>query len=527
MRFCLSREIYFMVYFCGWSRIKLGEVLMGISYSTIRPVLCALILLGFVVSARASEDLLEKGISEYKSENFEEALELFLKAKKEQPGSSLVSYYLGLTYKRTGNSGEAVKHLREAVTLSPAVPEAYNELIESLYYVGEYKEAGNWIAKAEKEGREPSRVAFLKGLVLAREGRNQEAVESFQRAKDIDKSLTQSADFQIAVLYAKERRLSEAKESLKAVIAVDPSSEIAAFAKEYESQIGKVESYKAWKFTAGVAYQYDDNVVLKPSAAIPDVIITGDKSNAVLGTFRMDYTPILKGPWLFNGRIDFYSETYFSTHSHDIIAPTIAVAPGYMFGNCAITIPALFSYIWLHEREYESVLSAKPTLSVMLRPGHIVQFSAGYARRDMLQPELDPDENRDGDIYSAAAGYIHPFSKDRGVIRLGYEFSRDITEGRNWDNTGNRIDAGVLFPLSERVRLALAGEAFLQDYKNTHSVFGVKRRDRTYFGSVGIIWDIVDAVGLTIQYSHTRADSNISIYEYNRNIYTAGIEYRF
>ena len=500
---------------------------MGIVCSVIRSLFLALILLGFVAQVRAAENLIEKGIAEYHAENYEEAIEALTKAREEQPGSAQVAYYLGLAYKQEGKSAEAVKYLRDAVTLSPAVTEAYRELIESLYYLGELKEAGEWIAKAEQEGADPSRVAFLKGLVLAKEGSNQEAIASFQKAKGLDESLRQSADFQIAVLYAKERRLSEAKESFKAVIAVDPSSEVAAFAREYESRIGTLERYEAWKFTAGVAYQYDDNVVLKPSAAIPGVIITGDKSSAVLGTFRMDYTPILRGPWLLNGRVDFYSDTYFSTHSHDIIAPTITVSPGYMFRNGAVTLPVLFSYIWLHEREYESVFSAKPTLSVMLRPGHIGQLSAGYARREMLQPELDPDENRDGDIYSAAAGYIHPFSGDKGVISLRYEFSRDITEGKNWDNTGNRIDLGLLLPLAEEIRLALAGEAYLQDYKDTHSVFGVKRRDRTYFGSAGIIWDVIKSVSLNIQYSHTRADSNIAIYEYDRNIYTGGIEYRF
>jgi tetratricopeptide (TPR) repeat protein len=500
---------------------------MGSVRSVIRLFCLAVILLGFAGQTRASEGLLEKGISEYQAENYEEAIVSLTKATEEQPGSSLVSYYLGLSYKREGKSGEAVKNLRDAVTLPLPVPEAYAELIESLYYLDEFKEARGWIAKAEKGGIDSARLAFLKGLVLAKEGGDKEAIESFQKAKGLDKTLTPSADFQIAILHARGRRLAEARESLKAVIAAAPTSEIAAFAREYESQISKLEGYNAWRLTAGVAYQYDDNVVLKPSAAIPDVIITGDRSSALLGTFQVDYTPLLRKPWLFNGRLDVYSDTYFSTHSHDIIAPTLTLTPGYMFQNCALTLPVLFSYIWLHERDYESVYSAKPTLSVMFRPGHIGQFSAGYARREMLQQELDPDENRDGDIYSAAAGYVHLFSGERGAIRLGYEFSRDITQGMNWDNTGNRIDISVLLPLAEEIRFALSGEAFLQDYRNTHSIFGVKRRDRTYFGSAGIIWDIVKAVSLTLQYSHTRADSNISIYAYNRNIYTVGIEYRF
>src|SRR3972149_2663064 len=50
---------------------------------------------------------LSRGIEEYKDENFEEALELLVKARKEDPASSLAAFYLGLTYKQLMNYKEA------------------------------------------------------------------------------------------------------------------------------------------------------------------------------------------------------------------------------------------------------------------------------------------------------------------------------------------------------------------------------------------------------------------------------------
>lgn len=40
---------------------------------------------------------LSKGIEDYKEENFEEALESLIEARKEDPSSSLAAFYLGLT----------------------------------------------------------------------------------------------------------------------------------------------------------------------------------------------------------------------------------------------------------------------------------------------------------------------------------------------------------------------------------------------------------------------------------------------
>ena len=38
---------------------------------------------------------------------------------------------------------------------------------------------------------------------------------------------------------------------------------------------------------------------------------------------------------------------------------------------------------------------------------------------------------------------------------------------------------------------------------------------------------MVRGLYINLQYTYARADSNISVYDYDRNIYTAGIEYRF
>ena len=478
----------------------------------------------------SAQSLLDTGIKEYKAENYEEALEILTKAKSQQPDSSLTAFYLGLTYKQMGNYREATAQFKEALRLSPPAKDAYPELIETLYYLNEIKEAKDWMDRAEKERVAPGRLSFLKGLILLKEKNEKAALKAFKKAKELDPSLSQASDIQMARIYARQKRFSEAKESLKAVISVDPTSETASFAKEYEDALARsVKKYKPWSVIAGVAYQYDDNSLLKPSKRIPDVDISGEKDSSILTSLRFIYTPLLKEPWVFTGQYTSYTNTYFDNHRVNLINQSISLTPGYNFNRGVLTLPSSFSYLWLREKEYMSVIQTRPTFHYLFAPEHLGYFAVGYARREMLRspPNHNRNEERDGNIWSISPGYLHPFRGGKGLLYLYYEFSDDNTEGKNWENIGNRFTLGLIFPIVEKVSLSVSGDILLQDYRHTHTFYGMERSDRIYYGSTGIRWEILKGLKLNLQYAHSRTDSNIDVYEYRRNVVQLGVEYTF
>jgi hypothetical protein len=476
-----------------------------------------------------SENLLEKGIAEYKSENYEEALDILLAVRYEQPASSVAAFYLGLTHKQMREYRLAERSFRDAVTLSPPVKDAYLELAEVLYTLDALGEAKEWVEKSDQEGIRPAHAAFLKGLILLKEGKADDAINAFQNAKKLDQNLSQSADFQIAAAHIQRQRFEEAKKSLRTLQDVDPLSDIASFSKEYEKALTKgLDIYKPWQFRVGLAYQFDDNVVLKPGTDIPGVDISGEEDSSIVGTLNVMYAPLLSGPFFLRCHYDLYSNMYFHTTSHNLFTQAISVVPGYAIKNGALTLPVSYAHMWVEGDSYMGLLTMKPTVQIALYPDHIAQFTIGYDKRELVESTLDPDEDRDGGIFNASAGYIHPFKEGRGVLNILYEYSNDDTDGKNWANIGNRFIINCLIPdLIKNTRLILAGDIFLQDYKYTNTVFEKKRNDDTYTVSVTAITEIVKALYLNLQYSHIRADSNISVYDYSRNIYTTGFEYRF
>ena len=81
------------------------------------------------------------------------------------------------------NYTAAIPYLRKAATLSPRVDEALVALIDVLYGTDGLKEANEWIAVAEKDQISPAQVQYLKGLVLAKEGKPEPAITAFGKVK--------------------------------------------------------------------------------------------------------------------------------------------------------------------------------------------------------------------------------------------------------------------------------------------------------------------------------------------------------
>jgi len=177
--------------------------------------------------------LLEKAIGLYKHENYEEALPLLQDARAAEPTSTIAAYYLGLTLKQQQKHSDAIPYLRDAVTYTPKIKGALIELIDCLYQVGELTEAHKWIIEAENEGIRPAQIAFLKGLVLLKEGMALEAIDSFEQAKALDPTMEQPCDYQIAIAHMKTKDFSYARKAFEKVVTINPSTNIALYANEY------------------------------------------------------------------------------------------------------------------------------------------------------------------------------------------------------------------------------------------------------------------------------------------------------
>lgn len=484
--------------------------------------------------ASAQSPSLMKGVDFYKQESFGEAVKALEAARNEDPQSSTAAFFLGLAYKQLMDYRKAVVHLRDAVTLTPRIKEALVELIEVLYQLyegGNVEEAKKWIEVAEKEDIYPAKSAFLKGLILAKEGQYQAASEAFEKAKALDSSLSQSADVQIALCHLNEKNLKKARERLQAAILFDPQSDLASFARQYQDLVEKqLEMEKPLRVTLSVFGGYDTNLVLKPmeGALAPDV--TNEASRTMTSSIRLDYVPVFEGPWLFNAQYALGSSLNqrFST-SHDSVSNGIYVTPGYNFGKSALNLAVRYNHAMVRGPSYKKYMysvGAGPLYRHLIAENQILEFFGGLTRNEYYQPPLVPEEDRDSDKRNAYVSWVWLPQKDT-FVNLKYDYSNEDADGTNWQNKGHDIALSVTIPLAAKLNLQLSGEVFFQDYRNIHTFFEVQRDDRIYTGIAGFTYELFKHANLVLQYTRTRADSNIAIYDYEKAVYSAGIEYRF
>lgn len=474
-------------------------------------------------------DYLKQGISNLQQENFEEAVEDLKKAREKDPKSSTAAYFLGVAYKKTQNYKEAKDNLNDAIKLTPAVKEAVIELADTLYQLGETEDALKQLELAEKEDIAPSQTAFLKGMVLLKLGKNIDAIESFKKAKSLDgEKLAQSADYQIGIATLQEGRLNEAKLIFKEIVVKDPNADISQFADQYINAITKrLKKERPFSLNVGIQYQYDDNVLLKPGNAAVAAGITGEHDSVEVYTLRAEYAPRFKGPFNIKAQYSLYLNTHQKFASHDVQSHTIALVPSYNFTNSSINLLASYNYTFVDDDKYLSTITVSPTYTFTLNTS---QFALGFLRyqnKAYLKPPLTIDEDRDSNDYAVGASWFFLFAENKGFLNARYEFNKEDSQGKNWSYNGNKFGLSFLYPITENLKFNIGGEAYYQRYDETHTSFRITRKDATYTSNAMLSYTIYDDIEIQAQYVYIRGDSNIAVYDYDKNITSIGVSVGF
>ncbi len=481
---------------------------------------------------------LQEGINQYNQKDYDGAITSLEDARAEDPNSSVAAFFLGLAYKQALEYEKALGHFRDAVTLIPRIKEALIELVDVAMQLGEIELAKEWIGVAEEADVLPAKTAFLKGLILREEGKNKEAEEAFEKAKSIDPTIAQASDIQIALGHITERELRGAKSSFESAITHDPQSDLAGFARQYLATIEqRLILERPLRYTFSVFGQYDDNMILKPTDESLSPGATNEGSGVLNSAFRVNYVPAMKGQWLFNAQYAVFSSLHQkNVHSHDSLANSLSITPGYSFGTYAVNLAANYSHALVRGpsyKKYSSSLSVGPLFRFSIKGNQLLEIFAGYTNSEYYKPALSPEEDRDSYGYHTYFSWIWLFKQD-SFLNLKYQFRDQSADGDNWDRMTNQFSANLTIPLVEKIKFQLSGSVDDQEYENIHSTTTSgrdapprKREDTSYSFSGGLTWEFYKDMILVWQYSHNTTDSNIGPYDYERNTVTLGIEYRF
>ena len=498
-------------------------------------------------------DSLKEGIALYNQENYEEAIVVLTKARGEDPASADAAFYLGMAYRQANDIQNAYKQFEDAVSLKPLSDNAILEFIEVSTLLDKFDNAKKWIAVAEEHKVYPARVAFLKGTVLAKQGKFEEAIAAFENCKQLDPAYKQTADFQIGVCYMNQRKYAMARDRFQTAVTQDPVSDMASYARRYQEAAEHLRYVeRPLRLTIGVTGQYDSNyrALAEPysvgpaGAAMTAYLDSQDRRSLVMQNMvRLDFVPVLPAPFVFNAGYAAMNTLHqrYGT-DNDTFANSFTVAPGFNFESFAVNLVANYTHNLKRGHNptepfdissagygrYSESASVGPLFRYLLSKNHILEASGAFVRKNFFRAVSDPaNEDQSARGLDSFLSWVW-FFRENALFNLKLGYTKDNADGRNYDNQGYRCSASLIYPLLDKLRLQLGGDVYLQDYKNENLIYdNTVRKDRTYTGTVGLTWSVFKQMDVIAQYMYMRANSNIFVYDYKRDIYSLGVELKF
>jgi hypothetical protein len=333
-----------------------------------------------------------------------------------------------------------------------------------------------------------------------------------------------------------------AKQRFQTAITQDPLSDLGSFARRYQDLVEERSFLeRPLRVTIGVMGQYDTNVLSEPTWSETWFKRTGvdfwardEKSPKLLTTARLDYVPILTGPFTFNASYAAaagFQEKYST--SYDLIANTISANPGVTFGRFMVNLAGNYTHVMKRNpnyTRYSENYSIGPLFRFLAAPNHIIELSAAFAGKNyfetVAQPELW-DQSANG--LDSFLSWYWMFGNGGGLLNLKYGFSQESARGAYFDNQGHRFTANFMSPKLWKLRWQLGGDIYLQGYRSAYAVYdNTQRSDQIYTGTFGQYWDVNRHLTIIApQWVGTWARSNIFMYQYDRHVISVGFELRF
>jgi Flp pilus assembly protein TadD len=478
---------------------------------------------------------LAKGLYLYNQGRYGEAERHLKGALNAKPGDQTSTYYLGLTSLRLQRYREAEDRFREVLRRGPDDARAHMGLGMALYHQGRAREASTELTIAERTLKDDPLLYDYAGLAAADQQSYEQASDKFLRAGKLDPELASDARYQKGVTLHSKRQFQQATAEFRSAVeggtvaALEPDRQV-------PTPAGQVPS-KRWSASYGLSLQYDSNVVLLPGgSALPNNISHKDDfvtAFAVGGEYRFLQTD----QWTIGAGAGLFTNLHARLSDFNVLdfAPTLYVER--RLGSAQLRLQYTLDNVTVGGDAYLLSNAIQPTLTIPESDRTYTQAFFRYQNKDFKSFRDDQlgapvNQTRDANNYMIGAMQYWKFRNDRGYVRGGYTFDTDRTPGgdgpatpgvptsADWQYIGHRLSTGVAYQPLAATTLQLAFDYYRQNYSNPNSFSpdGTVRRDNVYQLTGTAVRDIRSWLWLAFQYSYTRDQSNVDVFDYTRHI---------
>lgn len=513
---------------------------------------------GTVLAQPSEADVLvAQAVLAYEAKRYDEALDLLTRARTFDPQNVRGLYYIGLTELALQHPDKAIEPLESVRRLQPNDPNVQYQLGVAYFSASRYDEAAPLFESLYAQQPNIENLGYYVGLTRYRKKDYKSAVEAFDRGNVTDPSLQRLSTFYRGLalgVTGMTQEASAAFQDLQRSRAVDPLTQTAIRLSESLAARQAVQrEEKRFRASISLGGYYDDNVAINPdncSKCDPAVqflvdlfrqrrtnsfgniaTVNGEYAFVRMRSFESSVSYSFLQTLNYAGDLDRFNIQSHQPGFHSFYRTTLADMP-FQLG-----FDYTYDYVFLDMNGFLSrhspTLSAtivEPSTTVPLfgSVGHMTTTLGRYQKKNFFG-EFDPrfpSEQRDG--YNTMIGLFHSFrlASDRTVLRIGYEYDIERTEGTAFSYNGHRLEAGLQVRLPWDLYAGYTFSTHFRTYQNAQTLFLDKdaalsrRYDTQYDHLVQLTKALTEHWLITAQFSHTNAVSNIPIYDYNKNVAT-------
>jgi tetratricopeptide (TPR) repeat protein len=491
---------------------------------------------------------ISKGLLEFSRGHYEAARTLFERAAQAQPDDVDALDYLGQTLLRLKEYEKAEATFRHLLSVQPDSERALLWLGVAQASLGKYREAQANLDAAAKANPDNPLVYYYQGLVAQQLKAYDQSPALFSRALALSPDLTPSARYFTGVAHYERGLLDQAQKEFEAAIAAgDPESELARSAREFLDQQRNVPGKpRPWDLSASISEQYDTNVVLLPSGTTPPGGGTGiSQKDDFRTTFylRGEYRAIQTADWTAGATYGFYQSLHAKLHDFNVQdhSPTAFVQR--QMGPVSLRLQYVYDNVSVGGDPYLVSQAIQPLVTIAEEGNRFTQFQFRYQNKEFQDDRFPTNSTRNGKNWLAGFTQFFYFDDGTSNVRFGYTYDTDRTGGgspafatpgvqtnADWAYHGHRLSAGVSLQPVWTLRPSLAFDYYLQNYDNPNSFSPTGttvRRDRDIFFTASLGKELSKIWSVSVEYNYVRDQSNVSAFDYVRNIFSVSLTGRF
>ncbi|MBW1800881.1 MAG: tetratricopeptide repeat protein [Deltaproteobacteria bacterium] len=287
---------------------------------------------------------------------------------------------------------------------------------------------------------------------------------------------------------------------------------------------------KPWTVYGSLKWFYDSNVIsANDNAALPTDISSRRSDGFALalgGRYRLysnRTTSLL-------GILDYDGQVYTLLDDYDTMGISPALRLDHRFNErWSGRFRVQYRHSWLDGQTYNDAFTFTPSCTYQWPVKRHFTTLGGRLKIADYDQNSTPLIDRDGKDYSLFIRHRFRFWNDRAQLGTGLSVGENDTDGTEYDAKYYRFNLNLAVPIGWKTTFVPRFSYTEYDYNNI-SVFmttPTKRKNDIIEVGFSLTRPITDWISLFFDINYTDNDSNIPDFEYDRTVYSLGMNFRY